>query len=78
MMNIKASDEVEAIAHERAAANGISLNDYISNLILSDDELAKSVAKLDLAMDDVRNGRTMSVIEAKRRVETTLGLRAPS
>ena len=78
MMHIETSQEIEALAQERAAANGITVGDYISNLILSDDEMAKSVEALDFAMDDVRNGRTMSIAEAKSRVEETFGLRARS
>jgi hypothetical protein len=78
MMHIETSQEIEALALERAAANGITVGDYISNLILSDDEMARSVEALDFAMDDVRNGRTMSIAEAKSRVEETFGLRARS
>jgi hypothetical protein len=78
MMHIETSQEIEALAQERAAANGITVGDYISNLILNDDEMAKSVEALDFAMDDVRNGRTMSIAEAKSRIEETFGLRARS
>jgi len=81
-MSIDVPKEVEAIAQQNSSALGISVADYVAHLILgdqpealSDSDLAASVASLDRAMEDVKAGRTLSVTDARRRVEQGFGLR---
>jgi hypothetical protein len=81
-MSIDVPKEVAAIAQQNSSALGISVADYVAQLILgdqpealSDSGLAASVASLDRAMEDVKAGRTLSATEARRRVEQGFGLR---
>ena len=82
-MPIDIPKEVEAIAQQNSSAMGITVADYVSHLILGDSpellsesDLIASAASLDRAMEDVQAGRTLTVSEAKLRVEQSFGLRS--
>ncbi len=84
-MQIDLPADIEAIAEQKAAAIGASVTEYVYHLILGDEpdmpsdaELAASGASLDQAMEDVRAGRTLSVSDAKLRIERNFGLRPDS
>jgi hypothetical protein len=80
-MHVELPKEVEAIAQQRADAIGVTVSEYVSQLILGDErqtfneaDLAASLANLDRAMDDVKAGRALPARKALHEIAGEFGL----
>ena len=87
-MQIQIPHDVEALAIDRAAANGCtSVEHYVRNLILrdevmyaaegnlEDEDLARSLAMIDRSMEEAKNGGGRPADEVLHEIASRLNLK---
>jgi hypothetical protein len=79
-MQITIPDQAVELAWQRARETGCEdLSQYMLELILgdaapTDEELAKSLALIDLSMEEIAAGQGMTIEESRQRIQQKLGL----